>query len=675
MDTKEAYKIASISEKEIGSVERYLGFQHTSINILGDLSPKAYENLTKSGWYLPSSIEDVKQAIEDFVNVYAVMYKETKYRISNGQTRSFNNLVRGTSNKRASELSNYAPQFLSTSTKEEIAKTFCEYGDAALLRIDIREDVPYLNAEDYRGENSRSESEIILAPFSRINRNELISNWNGFNYYNVSIGKTVLKSIPDESLSVMLEEVVNGFLQNITDMKEYVRLADMPEILNMRLSRTTDLEDRKYILEEKQRTYDKIENLSQKTREFREKLQDVLMGLCRQKEKEIDEAREVIDKDREERAEALRKKQEQERLEREKIENEERRKNLISETTKKLTDEPEASEKLLSGITNIYNGLLRNEQIYGNVARTLGIDYTKAVSTTIIPKTIEEIGKNKAYIDKKVQETQVSEENTLEEITETSSSIKPFLDGVAYANEIMKDCPDVVSMHTQQSERDIKRNLYFKVQGMIQFAKLQKLLQTRTNIEAEKIGFFGKLMGKEELKQLRLQNLTLQIKELNLESPQEQKEYHIRDILADMYACGVTECGGKLPQEMQNLYLSIKSIFKDANHTEFSDEYIRQCAMHKINESKKETHGNLLATQRKGFFGKTRMETERLKAENFRLQEKIRDKRAGGSWNYTDTNQGQDAITIFENKLMGVKSATLDLMRARDDLQDTLELW
>ena len=76
-------------------------------------------------------------------------------------------------------------------------------------------------------------------------------------------------------------------------------------------------------------------------------------------------------------------------------------------------------------------------------------------------------------------------------------------------------------------------------------------------------------MGKEELKQLRLQNLTLQIKELNLESPQEQKEYHIRDILADMYACGVTECGGKLPQEMQNLYLSIKSIFKDANHTEF----------------------------------------------------------------------------------------------------------
>ena len=117
MDTKEAYKIASISKKEIGSVERYLGFQHTSINILGDLSPKAYENLTKSGWYLPSSIEDVKQAIEDFVNVYAVMYKETKYRISNGQTRSFNNLVRGTSNKRASVLYNFATHFLSTSYK------------------------------------------------------------------------------------------------------------------------------------------------------------------------------------------------------------------------------------------------------------------------------------------------------------------------------------------------------------------------------------------------------------------------------------------------------------------------------------------------------------------------------------------------------------------------------
>ena len=39
MDTKEARKIAYITEAEEASIERYLGFQHTGLNILGNLSP------------------------------------------------------------------------------------------------------------------------------------------------------------------------------------------------------------------------------------------------------------------------------------------------------------------------------------------------------------------------------------------------------------------------------------------------------------------------------------------------------------------------------------------------------------------------------------------------------------------------------------------------------------
>ena len=37
MELQEAYELTQISHKEISAIERYLGFKHTSINILADL--------------------------------------------------------------------------------------------------------------------------------------------------------------------------------------------------------------------------------------------------------------------------------------------------------------------------------------------------------------------------------------------------------------------------------------------------------------------------------------------------------------------------------------------------------------------------------------------------------------------------------------------------------------
>lgn len=586
MDTKEARKIAYITEAEEASIERYLGFQHTGLNILGNLSPEAYVALRKSGWLMPEKEEDVKFAIEDFVNLYSAMYKNMKSRNLTGNTFGRRNLVRGTSSKRASELYGHTNQFFSTSTREDIAKTFCEYGDAAILRIDIDENVPYLYAEEYRGTQSRNEEEIILAPFCKIKRKELSGNWNGFEYYNVSIGKPELKAVPEERLQELYEEVIKGFSGNLIDMEEYIKEEDMPEIWSMRSTKAIDLEDKKYILQEKKKCYEKLGKLSQRTSDFKSKLQELLMGLCKQKEREIDEATEVLEQDRKEREEAYRKKQEQERIEKEKLEREEKRKKLILETSKKLGDGPKNSEQLLDTIENIYKGLKRNEQIYGDVARTLGIDYTKRVSTTDIPKRLKEIEENISNIDKKTRETEVDSKASLEEVEGIFKDISPLLDGISYGNEIMSVCTDIVEKHTLQSERNVKKNLYFKVQGIIQNVRQQRLLQERKNVEEEKIGFFGRLFGREELKTLKLQNIDLKLQKLREEKPEEQKNYSIRQILADMYACKVTDCNGNMPVDMEDLYLSIKRIFKDGDGKEFSEEYIRSCAEHKIRESR-----------------------------------------------------------------------------------------
>ena len=39
MELKDAYQNMRVSDEERKSIERYLGFQHTSMNILGNLDP------------------------------------------------------------------------------------------------------------------------------------------------------------------------------------------------------------------------------------------------------------------------------------------------------------------------------------------------------------------------------------------------------------------------------------------------------------------------------------------------------------------------------------------------------------------------------------------------------------------------------------------------------------
>ena len=84
------------------------------------------------------------------------------------------------------------------------------------------------------------------------------------------------------------------------------------------------------------------------------------------------------------------------------------------------------------------------------------------------------------------------------------------------------------------------------------------------------------------------------------EKPEEQENYSIRQILADIYACKVTDCNGNMPVDMEDLYLSIKRIFKAGDGKEFSEEYIRSCAEHKIREG--ETRRKSASSTKEKFF-------------------------------------------------------------------------
>lgn len=75
MDIQEAYAMEQLTKQERTSINRYLGFSHTSINLLINFDPKIYESLSNTGWLLPENQKDIERNIEDFVNIYSTMYK------------------------------------------------------------------------------------------------------------------------------------------------------------------------------------------------------------------------------------------------------------------------------------------------------------------------------------------------------------------------------------------------------------------------------------------------------------------------------------------------------------------------------------------------------------------------------------------------------------------------
>lgn len=557
MELEEAYNSIQVTPEEINSIKKYLGFQHTSMNILSDLEPTAYQHLQDAGWLLPENKEDISTYIQDFVNVYSAMYKE-----SYGK-KLHQEVIRGTSNKQASNILSSIPQMLSTSTNINTAKTFCEYNDAALIRFKVGNNVPFLEAENYRSEHCAVEDEIILAPFCRVVRNECYSPRGEYTCYYIDLEKPSLEEKSSEELTTLFKQVTSDFAQNIADIKEYLHLQDHIEYLDKQFSQYTDSEHQKHISDDRSASFERGVELANKTRNFKTKLQTLLRGLCRQKELEFNKAKEVVNADKKRKQEAQEKKRAEEQAKLEAEQKEATRKSLISELSAKITATPDNISLIQTTAPEVYQNLLFDITTCQSFAKRFGIDYNPSVPTCSLSDSITAIQDNLATIQNKLQTVQIPDNISLEDITKLSQDFTPMLDGVSLGAEFAKDFPNFASSYRKQAEFDIKRQLYIKVQTAIQNAQIEKYKNQRSELQSAKPGLFDKLTGKDRLKEQQLRNLDLKIRLLQNTTPSEQPTYSVRDMLADIYACTTVQFDKVLPPELGNLYELIKSNFKD----------------------------------------------------------------------------------------------------------------
>lgn len=510
MDSKKDYKDRLPNKQEIkNSLDRYFGFLHAKINSLGSLDFEKISKMQSKGWHMQSSKEEIEGLIDDFVNIYGYIYKE-------GQTSYIGRLVRGTTTDEVEKIkrSNKIEEIISTTTEEHIAKRFCEYGKAALVRIQTGNTVPYLYVEHIKDGNLDNEEEVLVLPFTKVKKIQLTSEWQEYKYYDISLEKEELPELSEEKIEELKQECIVGYDDFINQQKEYE---------NLKGSRYSD--------EEKMRA------MKEKINAYKSQFQQMLKGMCRQREKDID-----LQRDEENRAiEEEKRKREEDRI-------------------KRLKEEIQGfEERITHSSTNI------NETTKVNVSRLVGIvDKYRNISNTLGIKTFNsqnleyDVNSRKEDITEQLQKEVIEQDDNIR-----YGILLEMIQKHDNAQGLLQEMPELLKSYDENSMQDLKINLNKKVQDIIYRTASYRLNYEKQMQISQKDNLVSKLLGKTALKEAKIRNLEAKINYAGKIRETQNPSNSVRKMLYQMYECAYKYNGGNLTQEMIETEQSIRKVFSN----------------------------------------------------------------------------------------------------------------
>ncbi len=639
MESKQAYDNLIINDAEKKSIQRYMGFSHTRINMLADFNPSVVKELTSKGWVIAESSQELEEDINDFINIYSAMYKEKK-------KISTNKLIRGTTNNEARNIiKGYSyNRILSTSTDENIAKRFCQYGNSALIRIQTSGEIPSLYAGDFLEEHSADEEEIIIAPFAKVEKAQITSDWKGYKYYDVTISAPELEEIPQEKIDELKKEVLEQFpefIKEINGMQE--NELGMYDEKNMKLYR------------------------------FRTKIQELMKGLCKQKELEIDRAKEEVKEKKEKKEEKPEKaavqdkeKIEQERAKEQEQLNKKKAQELILQSYRTnlrgtINNGIKSTLELDDIIKKEYEDLIRHESKYLDVARRLNLDFHGLLEDENIYEAVANARNSCDAVQDDMIESDANNADNQQDIYGKRKDVEEMLDGIKVGKEIALDLPKIREVYDKEAMHEIKKSLYMRVHRIIREEQINKLMKQKEEKQNSKTTFFEKVFGKNELKKQQIMALDLQIQTLTENPIAEQETYRVRDILGEVRAFNIMEKDSKYSQQMERLEESIPKIFDG-----FSEQEINEIAERKIAERK-----NLpeVLPEKIGLF-QIRKAANMLKQQNETTKQNIHANINGRSGLKVQSNSNSAAM--FKNKMQMIANAVKNKEQIRQSKEQFL---
>lgn len=209
--------------------------------------------------------------------------------------------------------------------------------------------------------------------------------------------------------------------------------------------------------------------------------------------------------------------------------------------------------------------------------------------------------------------------------------------------EILNNNEKKIMKYNKSTNTIGNRALYIKVQNVIKDEKIKKYVKESSAISSEGVSFLGSFTGKNSLQLERIKNVKLRIELLQSQKIETKEEYTEIEMMADIYACAISEFAGKLTNEMQEVYNQIKESCK-----EVKEENIQDLALRKVAEG--QSYLPIIHQEKiKGIFGNIKTQIEFYKIENKKLENQIileRGKSQFGTFDYSAKN---DKILIPTN--------------------------
>lgn len=668
MDLNEAIEFIKVNKEEEKAIDAYhYKYSQTRVNMLANFDPFVFNAAQDKSL----NVEQLKQDIEDFIKIYSAMYKQ-KREISSRQ------LLRGTGDREARGLYNGGEynRMLYASKQESAAKVFLQNGDAALIKIKVDGEIPFIDL-------SMDESEVVIAPFTKVKQTEFVSSGNGCKRYNVTISAPELEEIPQERIEELKEEVFSEFPHFVEECK-YVGDDESKAVYDARY----------------QRLYS-----------FKSKLTELVQGLCKQKELEIDKAKQIIkgeqEKGKEEKTQNTVEVQPEVELNEEKQSSTQEKPEVEMEEEKQSSPESQKEErntvevyeevkpekekqssievepvveaskenknkemanaleveklnnhtktgiqagtKLNQFVKSEYEKLVNKEECYVSIAQKLGIYFERKIQMAGLEKDVAKIGTNIGKVQDDIEFLSNIENASEQEILSRQSDIKNMSDGINLGDEFSKDLPGIIQTYTAQGMDDIRKSLYVKIQTLIRDEKVKQLAMQKQKLEGSKVTMLGRMFGKAKLKNEQLRFIDLQIKSLR-EKPIEQREkYSVKDSLAEMRAFAMSnyETG-----EMQEIETNIYQIFGG-----FTREDVERMA-----EIKNSQRTNLPMKQEEIGLFEARKNAKELKQQNNAIEEDLKQNmiKVNSQRNMQYIEAKPDAIMSFKNKLQSIESVIKD---------------
>jgi len=540
MRYNEDFKSLQITEKETESVDAYRGEKYKLINSLLELGLADETEINSKLKFIPYDKHNIKSALDVIINSYSAMTKNSLKHNSDGMQ-----VYRGTTQEEIARVSNSKNigRFLSTTRSKEMAEGYfsVNWDNPAVVYVKLNGNVPFVDMsdviEDY-GDNW--EKETLIAPFTKVDKLNEVSRYNGKRYYSLEISKQDLPEINEKDRKLMYNEIVNSSDEMGTKLKEYFHLDKKAEDIkfkeeffsnrlsgqNIGKDERTDVSAQLQII---RKNLEKIESDRIKYTEDIFNWKSKLINYCKAECREVEK---TVEKQVKQEQSEIYHAEEKKRLE--------KANNILSElkddSLSKIKDTISISDSMNNKLDNISNA----QNQYERTSNQFGLKYKKWCDPQKDKVVLDDLNHKLHEITSRIEEYSTSISDIDIEYSTKKFKLEELLSSNKEVNAMLSEVQSKNLEGAQQRELNgFKKSINDKFMQLKASSDIKKIEDTEQKINSKSgiLKFVDRLTGQKKVDEFHKEQLKKQKRAVsntvnNLEDF--EKKYSIHEIVYKM---------------------------------------------------------------------------------------------------------------------------------------------